>query len=103
MVDRAATSKTFCFCYLTYGNWSANQTDSLYQTVNGIVGNIDWGESLSIVSCEFPGLNSSGARRRAASKWLAVETKFFPRLPHQQKFKACNLTQALTGFGYTLK
>ena len=41
--------------------------DSLYQTVNGLVGNVDWGESLTVVSCEFPGLNSFGARRRAAS------------------------------------
>ena len=31
---------------------------SLYQTVNGLVGNVDWGESLTIVACEFPGLNN---------------------------------------------
>ena len=31
--------------------------DSLYQTVNGLVGNVDWGESLTVVSCDFPGLN----------------------------------------------
>ena len=47
--------------------------DSLYQTVNGLVGNVDWGESLTVVACEFPGLNRIGARRRAASAWLAVE------------------------------
>ena len=56
-----------------------NWTDSLYQIVNGLVGNVDWGESLSIVACEFPGLNSSGARRRAASAWLAEET-YFPKI-----------------------
>ena len=32
--------------------------DSLYQTVNGLVGNVDWGESLVVVACEFPGLNT---------------------------------------------
>ena len=32
--------------------------DSLYQTVNGLVGNVDWGESLAVVACEFPGLNT---------------------------------------------
>ena len=73
-VDRAVTGKTLVFVTLTYGSRTANRTDSPYQTVNGLVGNVEWGESLSVVSCEFPGLNSSGARRRAASAWLAVET-----------------------------
>ena len=45
------------FCFLTYGSWTANQMDSLFQTVNGIVGNVDWGESLTVVACKFPGLN----------------------------------------------
>ena len=31
--------------------------DSLYQIVNGLVGNVDWGESLTIVTYEFRGLN----------------------------------------------
>ena len=53
--------------------------DSLHQTVNGLVGNVDWGESLSVVSCEFPGLNSSGGRRRGASVWLSMET-YFPKI-----------------------
>ena len=56
-----------------------NHTDSLYQTVDGLVGNVDWGESLAVVSYEFLGLNSSGTRRRAASAWLAVET-YFPKI-----------------------
>ena len=64
------------FCYLTYGSRTANQTDSLYQTINGLVGNVDWVESLTVVACEFPGSNSFGARRRAASAWLAKETCF---------------------------
>ena len=34
-----------------------NQTDSLYRIVNGLVGNVDWGESLSVVAYKFPGLN----------------------------------------------
>ena len=75
-MDRVATSKTLCFVTLTYGSRTANRTDSLHQIVNGLVGNVDWGESLAIVACEFPILNSSGARRRAASAWMAVETKF---------------------------
>ena len=50
--------------------------DSLYQKVNGLVGNVDWGESLTVATCEFPGLNSFGTRRRAASAWLAKETCF---------------------------
>ena len=62
MVDRAATGKTFCFCYLTYGSWTENRMDSLYQTVNGLVGNVDWGESLSVVACEFLGLNKTFCR-----------------------------------------
>ena len=24
---------------------------------HGLVGNVDWGESLAVVACEFPGLN----------------------------------------------
>ena len=57
-VDRAATGKTLCFVTLTYGGRTANQTDSLYQTVNGIVGNVDWGESLTVAACDFPGPNT---------------------------------------------
>ena len=43
---------------LTYGSWTVNRMDSLYQTVNGLVGNVDWGESLTVIACEFPGLNT---------------------------------------------
>ena len=45
-------------CYLTYGSQTANQMDSIYQTVNELVGNVDWGESLFVVACDFPGLNT---------------------------------------------
>ena len=62
--------------------------DSLFQTVNGLVGNIDWGESLTVVACEFPGLNSFGARRRAASVWLAEETCFPEIIPPVTVLKA---------------
>ena len=55
------------FCYLTYGSRTANRTNSLHETVNGLVRNVDWGESLAVVSYGFPCLNSFGARRRAAS------------------------------------
>ena len=57
MVDWAAIGKASVFVTLTYSRQTANRTDSLYQTVNGLVGNVDWGESLTVVSCEFPGLN----------------------------------------------
>ena len=56
-MDRAATDETLCFCYLTYDSWTANRMDSLHQTVTGLVENVDWGESLAVVACEFPGLN----------------------------------------------
>ena len=57
-MDQAATGKAFVFVTLTYGSWTTNRTDSLYQTFNGLVGNIDWGESLIVVACEFPGPNT---------------------------------------------
>ena len=55
--------------------------DSLYQTISGVVGNVDWGESLTIATWGFPGLNRFGARRRAASAWLAEETCFPEIIP----------------------
>ena len=66
--------------------------DSLYQTVNGLVGNIDWGESLTIVPCEFQGTNRIGARRRAASVWLAEETCFPEIIPPVIVLKAVGFT-----------
>ena len=57
-VDRATTGKTFVFVTLTYGSRIANRMDSLYQIVNGLVGNIDWGEYLTVVAYEFPSLNT---------------------------------------------
>ena len=69
------------FVTLTYGSRTIDRTDSLYQTVSGLVGNADWGESLTVGTCEFPGLNSFGARRRAASAWLAEETRFTEIIP----------------------
>ena len=33
--------------------------NSLFETVNRIVGNVDWGEPLTVASCEFPGLNTA--------------------------------------------
>ena len=65
MVDRAAAVKALCCVTLTYDSWTINRTDSLYQTVNGLVGNVDWGESLPVVAYEFPGPNTpykEGAR-----------------------------------------
>ena len=61
-MDRAATGKAFVFVTLTYGSQTANQTDSLHQTVNELVGNVDWGESLTVASCEFLGLNKVVSR-----------------------------------------
>ena len=79
-MDRAATGKPFV-CRLTYGIRTVNRTDSLHQTVNGLVGNVDWGESFTVVACEFPSLNRVGARRRAASAWLAEEIFFLENIP----------------------
>ena len=56
-MDRAATGKAFVFLPLTYASRTTNQTDSLHQTFNGLVGNVDWGESLTVVACEFWGIN----------------------------------------------
>ena len=66
---------------MTYGSRTVSRTDSLYQTVSGLVGNADWGESLTVSASDFPGLNSFGARRRAASAWLAEETHFPETFP----------------------
>ena len=87
-MDWATTGKTFVFVTLTYGSRTTNRTDSLYQTVNGIVGNVDWGESLTVVSCKFPSLNSFCARRRAASVWMAEETRFLENIPPGTVLKA---------------
>ena len=46
-----------------------------------LVGNVDWGESLAIVSCEFHASTVSGARRRATSAWLAGEIYFLEVTP----------------------
>ena len=88
MVDRAATGKTSCFFYLTDGSRTTNWTNSLYQTVNGLVENVEWGESLTIVACDFRGLNSFGARMRVASVWLAEETRFPENIPPVTVLKA---------------
>ena len=56
-MDQAAAGKTLVVT-LTYGSRTVSQTDSLHQTVNDLVGNVDWGESLTFSACEFPGLNS---------------------------------------------
>ena len=101
-MDRGKTGEAFVL-YLTYGSRIVNQTDSLYQTVNGLVGNINWGESLTIASYEFRGPNSFGARRRAASAWLSVETYFSQDYPTSRCFEACNLTQVLTSLVLPLK
>ena len=55
--------------------------DSPYQMINGLFGNGYWGESLMSVPGIFPGINSFGARRRAASAWLAEEIRFLENIP----------------------
>ena len=74
------TGKAFVL-YLTYGSRTVNRTDSLYQTVNGLVGNVDWGDSFTVGTYEFLGPNRIGARRRAANVWLAEETRFPENFP----------------------
>ena len=54
-VDRAATDKTFVFVTLTYGD---RKPDGFpIPNSHGLVGNVDWGESLTVVAYEFSGLN----------------------------------------------
>ena len=57
-VDRAATGKTFVFFYfdLRYPDHKPDRFP--IPNSHGLVGNVDWGESLAVVSCEFPGLNT---------------------------------------------
>ena len=55
-MDQAVTGEAFIF-YLTYSSRTARRTDSLQQIFNGLVGNVDWGESLTVAAYEFRGLN----------------------------------------------
>ena len=55
-MDRDATSKSFVCVWPTVAG-PQNRTDSLYQTINGLVGNVDWGESLTVAACKFLGIN----------------------------------------------
>ena len=55
-MDQAVIGEAFVL-YLTYGSRTVSRMDSLYQIVNGLVEIVDWGESLTIVACKFPGLN----------------------------------------------
>ena len=57
-MGRAATGTAFVFVTLTYGSQTVNRTDSLYEKASGLFGNADWGESLTVAACEFPGLNT---------------------------------------------
>ena len=56
-MDQVVTGEAFVL-YLTYGSQTVNWTDSLYQKFNGLVGNVYWGESLTVVASEFPSLNT---------------------------------------------
>ena len=57
-MDWAATGKTLYFCYLTYGSRTAKPDGFPIPNSHELVGNVDWGESLAVVACEFPGLNN---------------------------------------------
>ena len=83
MMDRAATGKAFVFVTLTYGSRTANWTDSLYQTVNGLVGNVDWGESLIVFAYEFWGLNSFLALEGGPPVYGWPRKPIFPRIFHR--------------------
>ena len=51
--------------------------DSLYQIVNGLVGNVDWGESLTVATCDFPCLNRL--------QYIRYIDEYIPKLQiHQQ-------------------
>ena len=79
MVDWAVTGKTLYFGYLTYGSRTANWTDSPYQTVMGYLGTFTRENPLLLLLAIFQASIVFGARRRAASAWLAVET-YFPKI-----------------------
>ena len=80
MVDWAAAGKTFVLLLELW--WPNRKLDGFpIPNSHGLIGNIDWGESLAIVACDFSGRNSSGARRRAANAWLAAETCFPKIIP----------------------
>ena len=59
MVDQATTGKTLYFCYLTYGSRTAKPDGFPIPNSHGLVGNVGWGESLAVVACDFPGLNTT--------------------------------------------
>ena len=53
--------------------------DSLYQIVNGLFGNVDWGESFTVAACKFPGLN-----KLILSNWVSFNSDI--RLPTAFQF-----------------
>ena len=58
LVDQAITGKALCF---VLDLWYPDRKPDGFPTPNshGLVGNVDWGESLTVVACEFLGLNNS--------------------------------------------
>ena len=86
-MDRAVTGKAFVL-YLTYGSRTVNRTDSLYQTINELVGNVDCGESLTVVAYEFLGLNTRMTLLRV------IATRTIPcYLPHFPCLRSLSLHQ----------
>ena len=75
------------FCYLTYGSRTTNRIDSLYQIVNGLVGNVDWGESLTVAACDFPGLKIFGEKENTIQ---LLKKKL--KIPATQLIQASKLT-----------
>ena len=88
--------KPFIFCYLTYGSRIANRMDFPYQTVMGQLGTLTGENPLLLFPANFQGSTVSGARRRAASVWLAEETRFPKTIPSVTVQKAaCFIIQFL--------
>ena len=67
-MDRAATGKTFYFCYLTYGSRTANRTDSLHQTVMGYLGTLTGENPLLLLPANFQASTKSQDLRHFKSK-----------------------------------
>ena len=69
-VDQAVSGKTFYF--LTYGSRTAKPDGFPTPNSHGLVGNVDWGESLDVVACKFLGLNTSMELCQETREWEKV-------------------------------
>ena len=77
------------FIFVTWPTVARPQTERIPYTKQSRASWEHWlGRIPTLVACKFPGLNSFGARRRAASAWLAEETRFPETIPPVTVLKA---------------